>query len=312
MAKSKARRREKPQPIAVPDDEDVRPRWFGAVTWVAVLVVAAGVGLWFAKRQAGSGAKQVTPPAVGLPDTPDYHSLLVSPTDARHLVLGTHAGLYESSDGGRTWRKGFLARQDAMNLVRTRSGRVWAAGHYVLFASDDGRRTWEEVRPSGLPSLDLHGFAADPRNGNTLYAAVAQKGLYRSRDGGRTFVLVSKKVGGNVRGLAVTPAGRLLAGDPRRGLLASSDGGRSWTIALRKPVIGVAVNPAHPRTILATGLGILLSRDGGKKWRSVLRLEQAVEPVAWAPSDPKVAYAVGYDRKLYRTSDGGGSWLPVE
>ena len=289
----------------------MRPRWVGFVTWLAVGVLAAGFGLWIAKRQAQSGAKQVAPPAVGLPHTPDYHALLVSPTDPGRIVLGTHAGLYESSDGGRTWRKGPLARKDAMNLVRTRRARVWAAGHYVLFVSDDGGRTWADVHPSGLPALDLHGLAADPRHAGTLYAAVAHKGLYRSRDGGRTFALVSKEVGGNVRGLAVTPAGRLFAADPSRGLLTSGDGGRSWTIALRRPVIGVAVNPVYPRTMLATGLGIFLSGDGGTRWRRVFRLQQVVEPVAWAPSDPKIAYAVGYNRKLYRTSDGGASWRLV-
>lgn len=311
MPKAKTRRREKQQPIEVPDDQDVRPRWFGVVTWLAVGVVAAGVGLWLAKQQAERGAKQVAPPPVGLPHTPDYHALLVSSTNARVLVLGTHAGLYESSDGGRTWRKGPLARKDAMNLVRTRIGRIWAAGHYVLFASDDGGRTWENVRPSGLPNLDLHGFAADPRDGDTLYAAVAHKGLYRSEDGGSTFALVTKEVGGNARGLAVTPAGRIFAADPRRGLLASDDRGRSWTTVLQRGVIGVAVNPMHPRSVLAVGLEIFRSRDGGRRWRSVLRLKHPAEPVAWAPSRPHVAYFVAYDRRLYRTGDGGRTWQPV-
>jgi photosystem II stability/assembly factor-like uncharacterized protein len=288
-----------------------RPRWFGLVTWVAVGVVAAGGGLWLAKKQAESGSEQVAAPATGLPHTPDYHALLVSPVDARRLLLGTHAGLYESRDGGRRWRKGPLGGKDAMNLVRMQGGIIWAAGHNVLFESTDGGRTWREPSPHGLPGLDLHGFAADPRERDTLYAAVAGKALYRSRDGGRTFSLVTKEVGANVYGLAVLRDGRILAADPQRGVLASSDGGRRWRVVLRPSVIGLAVNPGRPDTILATGSGIFLSRDGGRQWRRVLVPPQGAGPVAWAPSDPDVAYVVGFDRTLYRTDDRGSTWRRV-
>jgi len=282
------------------------------VTWVAIGVVAAFLGLWFAKRQAEAPAEQVAPPAAGLPHTPDYHSLLVSPTDPERLVLGTHAGLYESTDGGHTWQKGPLGGNDAMNLVRTPSRRVWAAGHNVLFVSDDGGRTWSEARPDGLPGLDLHGFAADPKDGDVLYAAVAGEGLYRSRDGGRTFSLVSEDVGPRVFGLAVTTSGRVLAADPTTGVLASDDGGRTWTLVLRGPTLGVAVSPARPRSVLATGSGIFLSTDGGSRWRRVLDVDGGAGPIAWAPSDPRVAYAIGGDQPtLFVTRDGGRAWQPV-
>ena len=287
------------------------PRWFGAVTWVAIGVVAAFLGLWFAKRQAEAPAEQVAPPATGLPHTPDYHALLVSPTDARRLFLGTHAGLYESSDGGRSWKKGALAGNDAMNLVRTRSGLLWAAGHNVLFASRDGGRTWSEARPDGLPGLDLHGFAADPADGDTLYAAVAQEGLYRSRDGGRTFSLISEEVGSNVFGLSVTPTGRVLAADPSSGVYASDDGGQTWTVVLSEPAIGVSVSPVRPQHVLATGRGIFLSPDGGSSWQTILVVEGGFGPVAWAPTDPRVGYAIGGGPALYATQDGGASWQPV-
>jgi len=287
------------------------PRWSGVVTWIAIGVVAAGLGLWLAKRQAGGQSKQVTPPARGLPHTSDYHALIVSTQDPDRLVLGTHAGLYESSDGGRSWRKGKLAGNDAMNLVRTTRGRIWAAGHNVLYASDDAGATWEKVRPSGLPNLDLHGFSADPRRSDVVYAAAAGEGLYRSADGGRTFSPVSEEVGSGVFGLAVAPSGRILAADAGEGLLASEDGGKTWS-KLEVPAIGVAVNPGNPKTVIATGNGIFLSRDGGETWRRVLAV--GAGPVAWAPSKPAIAYAIGGSRDdpmLYRTVDGGTTWQPV-
>lgn len=311
MARRTTRRR---RPDGRRPDARKSPAWWPhllrTAVWLAAGVLAAAGALLLAKRQAEGHGEQVAPPATGLPHTPDYHALLVSPTDPRRLLLGTHVGLYESWDGGRTWRTGPLAGNDAMNLVRT-GGVVWAAGHEVLFASADGGRTWDDVRPSGLPRLDLHGFAADPRADATLYAAVAHEGLYRSRDAGRTFVLVTREVGRNVFGLSVLPTGRILAADPERGVLVSDDGGRMWRVTLRPPIIGLAVNPARPETILATGPGVFRSLDGGRRWRRVLVTDQIAGPVAWAPSDPDVAYVVSFARTLYRTGDGGHSWRPV-
>jgi photosystem II stability/assembly factor-like uncharacterized protein len=227
-------------------------------------------------------------------------------------VLGTHVGLYVSSDGGRHWRFDSLSGDDAMNLQRQGADTIWLAGHEVFKKSSDGGVTWSDVRPAGLPSLDIHGFAVDPRKPTTLYAAVAGEGLYRSQDGGRSFALASGEVGGNVMALAVLPDARILAGDMQQGLLESSDGGASWKQTLQAQLMGLAVNPSNPKRLLAAGAGIALSIDGGRSWRSVLDLPDGVGPVAWSQSDPKLAYAVGFNRTFYRSADGGESWQPVE
>jgi len=287
------------------------PRWLlPLVTGLLIAGVATGAFL-VAKDQAQSGGDGPAAATGGLPNTPDYHSLLVAPSNPEHVLLGTHAGLYESSDGGRDWRWVALEGQDAMNLAPSESKTVWAAGHNTFAKSTDGGQAWTDVRPEGLPSLDIHGFAVDPNESQTLYAAVAGEGLYRSRDAGQTFEPVSKDVGGAVMVLAVTPDGRILAGDMQQGLLVSSDAGESWTLVLRAVLMGLAINPDDPNTVVATGPGILLSRDGGRTWNEVLALADGAGPVAWSPSDPNVAYAVGFDRTLYRSDDGGVSWNPV-
>jgi photosystem II stability/assembly factor-like uncharacterized protein len=279
--------------------------------WVAGVFIAAVVGAVVAVVATRGGGGGSTPSA-GLPNTPDYHSLLVSPTNPRKLVLGTHNGLYVSSDGGRHWRFDALSGDDAMNLARPGGGTIWLAGHEIFKKSSDGGATWSDVRPAGLPSLDIHGFAVDSREPQTLYAAVAGQGLYRSRDGGRSFALASGEVGGNVMALAVLPDGRLLAGDMRHGLLESSNGGASWKQRLQAQLMGLAVNPRDPNRLLAAGAGIALSTDGGRSWRSVLDLPDGVGPVAWSRSNPQLAYAVAFNRTLYRSGDGGASWQPVE
>jgi photosystem II stability/assembly factor-like uncharacterized protein len=285
------------------------------LVWLSGLAAAALVGgaLAFTVFRGGGGpASGGSQAPTGLPDTPDYHSLLVSPSDPRKLVLGTHVGLYVSSDGGVSWRFDALSGSDAMNLARPTGNTVWLAGHQVFKKSLDGGVSWTDVHPAGLPSLDIHGFAVDPRNSKVLYAAVAGRGLYRSRDGGEAFSLVSSSVGGGVMALAVLPNRRILAGDMQQGLLDSSDGGASWKQRLNAQLMGLAVSPADPNRLLATAAGVALSTDGGRNWRVVLDLPAGAGPVAWSPSDPTTAYAVGFDRVLYRSADRGASWQPVK
>lgn len=291
------------------------PRWAlwvaAAGPWLLALVVAGLV--WLPGGGGESTGNSSAPAAASLPQTPDYHSLLVAPRDPQHIWLGTHMGLHESSDGGRTWAEAALAGQDAMNLARTRdSGTVWAAGHLVLAKSTDGGQTWSDVQPEGLPGLDVHGFAADPRNARNLWAAIAGQGLFRSTDGGQSFALASREVGPGVMALAVAPDGRVLAGDMQQGLLVSRNEGQTWTNVLGEGLMGLAINPGSPKRVVATSRsGILLSADGGANWRVVLPVPGGAGPVAWAPSRPKLGYVVGFDRVLYTTKDGGASWHPV-
>lgn len=283
-----------------------RKRW---IMWAAPAVVAVAIGVTVLALQRDDGPPVGTL-ATGLPAASDYHSLAVDPANAQELLLGTHAGLYRSDDGGRSWRFEALGGQDAMNLARSDGATLWMAGHDVMAKSSDGGKRWQSVRPSGLPSYDVHGFAADPKAG-TLYAAVAGRGLFRSTDGGNSFGLVSSKVGGSVMALAIQPDATILAGDMQRGLLRSSDGGVTWRLMLRAQLMGLAINAKDPRRILASGPGILLSTDGGRTWRQPLKLDQGAGPVAWSSSSPETAYAVGLDRTLYETTDGGSTWRPV-
>jgi photosystem II stability/assembly factor-like uncharacterized protein len=314
VAKTNTRRRApKPRPAQAPkkrQDQSRLPTW--AYALAAAMLVALPTGAFLlAKDKAQSRSEGPASAANGLPQTADYHSLLVAPGDARRILLGTHAGLYESRDGGRSWEQAALSGQDAMNLARSDGETVWTAGHEVFAKSTDGGNTWADMRPAGLPSLDIHGFAVDPNEPKKLYAAVAGQGLYRSKDGGQSFGLASADVGGAVFALAVTPDGRILAGDQQQGLLASDDEGKSWRPVARVAVLGLAINPADPETIIAGGPGLLLSTDGGRNWRQALEIEQGAGPVAWSQSDSNVGYAAGFDRIFYRTNDRGLTWQSV-
>lgn len=282
-------------------------RVWSSLALVAFVVVAAGSAFLLGKRQAEGPNEQVAPPARGLPATPDYHSLFVDPSNTRHLLLGTHVGMYESRDGGMTWKTGPLGGQDAMNIVRTPDGRLWVAGHNVLSRSEDNGLTWSDVRPDGLPNLDLHGFASDQRG--RLFAAAAGDGLYMSIDRGETFSEVSDEVGGSVYGLLALDGGRLLAADPGRGVLLSDDDGKTWRVALSAPVIRLG---AESSVVLAAGERIWRSENSGEAWSEGFEPGSTFEPIAWSASETDVVFAITPEtRTLYRSDDAGKTWAPV-
>jgi photosystem II stability/assembly factor-like uncharacterized protein len=290
-----------------------RPWLWAVVGAAAALGVAVIVGVAVTRGNDGSPAQSAgnAGETTGLPNTPDYHSLSVSPASPTTILLGTHYGLYRSTDGGKTWAFEALHNRDAMNLARPGGRTLWTAGHYVLAKSTDGGRTWTDVNPDGLPTLDVHGFAVDPRNTKTLYAAVAGEGFYRSTDNGLSFSPISRDVGGAVMALVVTRSGEIRAGDMQKGLLMSRDGGKTWRRVLEAQVMGLALNPGDSKRLLASGPGVALSTDGGRTWRQRLDIADGAGPVAWSPSNPNIAYAVGFDRTFYRTRDGGKTWSAV-
>ena len=75
--------------------------------------------------------------------------------------------------------------------------------------------------------------------------------------------------------------------------------------------MSVAVDPRSPNRILATTTGIALSQDGGTTWSIAHRSKVMFGALAWCPSHKGMAYAVGYDRSLWRTTDGGKRWARV-
>ena len=244
-----------------------------------------------------------------LPHTSDYHSLLVSSSDPNTLLLGTHDGIYRSTDAGHTWRAAGLAGEDAMNLARA-GGAIYMGGHGVLAESIDGGKTWRALRPKGLPGLDVHGLAVDPRNPKTVYVQIASTGLYRSTDGARSFRVVSRDVNGMMMAVAVTPVGHLVVGDMSRGIFTSTTGNH-WLHTANGMVMGLAADPYDAARIVATGRGIAISTDAGRTWAAALSSKVMFGPVAWSPQNPKLVYAVGYDRTLWRSLDAGRSWKKV-
>jgi photosystem II stability/assembly factor-like uncharacterized protein len=266
-----------------------------------------------------------------------YWTMAVSPAHADVLVLGTSNGLYRSADGGKTWRKVGPAGFNATSVVNSGSRMVAAGvakpasaipvlneqgrfavapGRGMFLVSTNEGSTWSALSPTGLPAVGVQALAVDPVSPSTLLAVVRGGALYRSTDGGTSFRKLSPKVGGTGWAVAQTDGGQLVSGDMTTGSYVSADG-KSWSKTGfadsrgSKMVMEFAPQPGDPGHILMSAYGVESSSDGGKTWQPVLRSKVMFGPTAWAPGDAKIAYAVGFDRSLWRSDDGGVTWKKV-
>jgi photosystem II stability/assembly factor-like uncharacterized protein len=174
--------------------------------------------------------------------------------------LPPHLGLVESLDGGETWRSVSLLGEADFHALRVAGEHVYGfdATHGRLLASTDGGATWEEREADGA-LLDLVVDPADPEH----LLATGERGLQRSRDGGRSW-----QAAGQALGLLAWPdLGRLYLVDPEGRVLVSSDG-EGWK---RVGELG-----GRPAALLAAGSRelyaarhdgtIVHSADGGESW----------------------------------------------
>jgi photosystem II stability/assembly factor-like uncharacterized protein len=305
---------------------------------VAAACVGAFVAVFAAIGAVSRSSPTVAAPAVAaaLPSVPWYWTMVVSPTDSDVLVLGTNKGLYRSGDGGKTWRPtgpkgvnttsvvqagkalfvGGVVGTSGAGLIRKNNARAAPDGPAVVATSTDDGKTWRKLHPRGLPNVSVQALAVDPANSAVLYALLNTGALYRSSDGARSFKLVTPKVGIAPWALAVTHDQRFVGGDMDGGSFLSTNA-KAWK---RTPftdssggrmVMEYAVHPSDTKRVLMTSDGIMMSTDGGKTWHLTLKSDVMFGPVAWAPTKSDVAYAVGFDRSLWRADDAGKTWKKV-
>ncbi|HYK41965.1 MAG TPA: hypothetical protein VE007_06195 [Thermoanaerobaculia bacterium] len=161
---------------------------------------------------------------------------------------GPGSGIFRSDDGGDTWRRAGegLPREGAgrIGLAFSASDRtrayalVDAKPGGGLYASRDGGSRWQLVsndRRIWERGWYFGGVTVDTKNPEVVY--VCNTAMYRSTDGGRTFVPVKGAPGGDdYHHLWVDPA------DPRRMIVASDqgavvsvDGAATWSSWYNQP-----------------------------------------------------------------------------
>ena len=256
-------------------------------------------GVWLTTDDAalvyrsGDGGQTWLPAASGLPDdlpeNTGIEDLALLPGNPPALYAAVHQrGVWRSDDGGTTWESaggGSLgADEDVAALVFAPGA---AAGVYAL--STDGVSLLAEGKPwqtraTGLPepgTAVFHDLAIDPTNPDVLYVATSPAGLFRSRNGGKTWVDSNGDLPGgvrNVKGVAVDANGTVFLTLRGAGLYRSTDGGESWN---------------------STQEGITFQTT----------LFGTVSAPVFDPAEPNVAFAYNNDG-VFRTADGGATWTP--
>jgi len=195
-----------------------------------------------------------------------------------------------------------------------------------LYRSTNGGLSFSKVEGQ-VPTFNV--VKVDPHDPNVILAG-SDDGVYRSMDGGRSFVhLTSAR---NVVSLDTVDGITLLAGS-YEGVLRSVDGGISWRIHTEglpsKTVLRVRIAPSSPDVVWATTVeGVTRSLDQGRTWQDVSSNLPArnLQALAVHPRDDRIAlvatetfifsarsdslFRTGqyYDQGVYRTEDGGATW----
>lgn len=120
-------------------------------------------------------------------------------------MAGDCCGVYKTDDHGKQWRiinRG-LASYAVYSLAvdPTQPDCVYASTEQGLCKSTDAGASWvllpktgpKELRITGERERSFRALAIDPRNGQTLYAASPAGKIYKSADGGQTWIVAYSK-----------------------------------------------------------------------------------------------------------------------
>lgn len=236
-----------------------------------------------------------------------------------YYVGAASGGVWKSSDGGVHWKPIFdqqpvqsigaiaVAPSDP-NVVWVGTGESFIRSNVSLgngvYRSTDAGRTWSHV---GLErSGRIARVVVDPRDPDvafvaalgTCYGPQQERGVFRTRDGGRTWE-------------------RVLFVDPHTGASdLSMDAGNPRVLFAGMWPIDIKT---WGRQSGGPGGGVYVSRDGGSTWKHLTGHGLPAAPigktaVAVAPSDSRRVYALmetGQRGSLWRSDDGGENWKRV-
>jgi photosystem II stability/assembly factor-like uncharacterized protein len=234
---------------------------------------------------------------------------------------GPGSGIYKSIDGGTTWKRleghglpsGIWGRS-GVSVSGGDSNRVYAlieAKEGGIFRSDDGGDTWSRINDDERYRQRAWYFThifADPKSPDTVY--VLNTGLFRSRDGGKTFDLLPAPHGDH-HGFWIDPTDtdRLINGNDG-GTTISVDGGKTWTQQDNQPTAQfyhVAADNHFPYRLYGaqqdnSTVAILNRTDDGyigrQHWYDVGGGESAY--IAPDPRDSNISYAGAEDGSITR------------
>jgi hypothetical protein len=234
-----------------------------------------------------------------------------------HVVFAQAKGFERTFDGGATWAPTTGLTSRVVSLVFPGSSpSVLAAGTQErgVFLSSDGGATWAPsnsgLAGDALSILELATIAGSP---GSLFAAT-RAGLYRSDDLAGTWRLVSN---GSRSLLRSDPSSSTTLYAAGTGVSKSTDGGVTWFESSRGLIatdVTALAASSGGRIYAAVGEDVFASTDGGSTWRKSV-VPPPFREVTALLIDPRATSTVyagtcSASAGIYRSQDGGTTWLP--
>lgn len=297
---------------------------------LVVLLIAIIIGAW---QLLNTTLNSTDPSVVGRPlSNPHTHLHTVALGGQPGVVyLGTHYGLFTSTDGGRSWPQA----RGSLNTLMIMSIAVSPANPHVLaviglpysgigtqsgvFFSQDGGTSWRHAVPAGLP-VSAYPFAIRAGTGGAghFYAFYQFAGWFETQDMGMHWhpITSGKLSAMQAPTLLPDPANAnhlLLGGD--QGLFETWDDGAHWNqvSGIADIVLTMTATTSAPRLIFCvTDQGLYRWTEGstsGTHSTQITRLTHAPTALTRLMSDPTghFLYAVA-GQDMWYSADSGASW----
>ncbi len=246
-----------------------------------------------------------------------------------YVAAFTGGGFFKSEDHGRHWKR----RVFGSSLISLTGVSVDPADHSVYVGSiRTGEGVWKSTdygdtfkrvdRAPGAPpgeylGLSGRGVTVDPQRRRTVYFAdnSGVPGIWRSRDGGKSWVQVDETP---VLSVTVDPTDSniVYAGTADGHVLMSIDGGTSFSdksIGLpdgspTSRTGSVQVNPNHPNVLyVGTFDGVFKSTDSAESWFPINSglYDTGIIGLAMDPESPNTLYVSTTVSSVFKTVTGG-------
>ena len=262
-------------------------------------------------------------------------SLTSDPNNPSRILAGGDSGkVYQSTDGGATWRRRRIISQwsiSAVGLITGDSLLMFAGttGDFDfpgdgLFRSSDGGSTWTN-RTFGYSNVthvvvDQSSSMYVGTGGGGMYFGA---GMYKSTNRGLTWDSINVGIPQHamVKGMLINPANanHLIAAvsgylGPGQ-LYVTKNGGASWSPAnigiADYTIEHLAATPSNPSAFFIGGGSGLLRGNFSSDPPTLLGVRPvAISSVAIHPTDSRTLYAIGSG--TFKTTDGGDNWTLID
>ncbi len=289
---------------------------------LALLVVIGLVGWQVWTIQSTSTDPRVKGHPLSNPET-HLHTLVLGGKPGV-VYLGTHYGLFISTDGGQSWpqTRGILntlmitvisvnpADPSSLALVGVPSVGTSAPGG--LYFSHDGGKNWSLHVPGNLPDAAYpYTVQAGEGGAEHFYAFYLYAGWFETRDMGQHWQPITGTSLSSMQNPVLLtfprePEHLLLGGD--KGLFESRDDGQSWNhiSTINGTVQKLLVSQGQPAKIFClTDEGLYTWTDGSNT-QTLLPGAQAFSRLIIDPSGTTLYALAG--RRLWSSQDSGKHW----